>query len=70
MRCHGHTILPWCRIPSDGKRRARLNLISHLLEQIPYAKVKPALPKMPKPEKPPANATTTLRTMQTVPNRY
>ena len=61
---------PWYRIPSDDKRRARLNLISHMLEQIPYAKVKPDLPKVPKPEKPPKDAILALRTMQVVPNRY
>ena len=27
---------PWHVVPSDDKRRARLNVISHLLEQIPY----------------------------------
>ncbi|MFO7714539.1 polyphosphate kinase 2 [Desulfosarcina sp.] len=32
---------PWTIVPSDDKRRARLNCISHLLSQIPYK----ALPK-------------------------
>jgi polyphosphate kinase len=30
---------PWCIVPSDDKKRARLNCISHLLKQIPYEKV-------------------------------
>jgi len=30
---------PWHVVKSDHKRRARLNLITHLLEQIPYKKV-------------------------------
>src|SRR6476660_3361501 len=30
---------PWYIVPSDDKRRARLNCISHLLKQIPYEKV-------------------------------
>jgi len=31
---------PWYVVPSDDKRRARLNIIRHLLEQIPYKKLK------------------------------
>ncbi len=30
---------PWFVVEADDKRTARLNLISHLLEQIPYARV-------------------------------
>src|SRR6476646_6981124 len=30
---------PWYIVPSDDKRRARLNCISHLLAQIPYERV-------------------------------
>src|SRR5262249_4422061 len=30
---------PWCIVPSDDKRRARLNCISHLLGLIPYNKL-------------------------------
>ena len=29
---------PWCIVPSNDKRRARLNCISHLLAAIPYEK--------------------------------
>jgi polyphosphate kinase 2 len=39
---------PWHVVRSDDKRRARLNVISHLLTQIPYEKLprdKPTLPK-------------------------
>jgi len=32
---------PWYVVPSDDKRRARLNCISHLLSQIPYEDVVP-----------------------------
>ena len=39
---------PWHIVPADDKRRARLNLISHLLDSIPYTKVPPDLPKIPK----------------------
>jgi polyphosphate kinase len=31
---------PWHVVNSDDKKRARLNLIAHLLDQIPYKKVK------------------------------
>jgi polyphosphate kinase 2 (PPK2 family) len=27
---------PWHIVPADDKRRARLNLIRHLLETVPY----------------------------------
>src|SRR5512139_1449143 len=43
---------PWYVVKSDDKRRARLNLISHLLSRIPYKKVpreKVVLPKRQKP---------------------
>jgi hypothetical protein len=30
---------PWHIVPADDKRRARLNLIRHLLDSIPYEKV-------------------------------
>ena len=32
-------VAPWYIVPSDDKKRARLNCISHLLKQIPYEKV-------------------------------
>jgi polyphosphate kinase 2 len=42
---------PWYVVRSDEKRRARLNVISHLLKQIPYRELprdKPTLPKRQK----------------------
>jgi polyphosphate kinase 2 len=42
---------PWHVVRSDDKRRARLNVISHLLKQIPYRELprdKPTLPKRQK----------------------
>jgi polyphosphate kinase len=30
---------PWFIVPSDDKKRARLNCIHHLLSRIPYRKV-------------------------------
>ena len=42
---------PWYIVPSDDKRRARLNCISHLLSLIPYKKVSRAKVKLPKRSK-------------------
>ncbi|MBB6306872.1 polyphosphate kinase 2 [Xanthobacter tagetidis] len=39
---------PWYVAYSDDKRRTRLNIISHLLSQIPYAEVKREKVKLPK----------------------
>jgi polyphosphate kinase 2 len=38
---------PWYIVRSDDKKRARLNLISHLLTLIPYKKQKPEKRKVP-----------------------
>ena len=38
---------PWYIVPSDDKRRARLNCIRHLLELIPYKKVARKKVKLP-----------------------
>ncbi|MCP4615709.1 MAG: polyphosphate kinase 2 [Bradyrhizobium sp.] len=39
---------PWRLIRSDDKRRARLNVISHILKTIPYKKIKRDKVKLPK----------------------
>jgi hypothetical protein len=42
---------PWHVVRSDDKRRARLNIISHFLKQIPHRELprdKPTLPKRQK----------------------
>jgi polyphosphate kinase 2 len=39
---------PWFVARSDDKRRARLNIIAHLLANIPYDRVPQAKPKLPK----------------------
>jgi polyphosphate kinase 2 len=41
-------IAPWHIVRSDDKKRARLNTIAHLLNQIPYKKVRQEKVKMPK----------------------
>jgi polyphosphate kinase 2 len=42
---------PWHLVRSDDKRRARLNIISHILSQIPYKKAPRSEVKLPKREK-------------------
>ena len=39
---------PWFVVPSDDKKRARLNLITHLLDQIPYKSAPREKIKLPK----------------------
>jgi hypothetical protein len=39
---------PWYIVRSNDKRRARLNCISHILESIPYKKMKDSKIKLPK----------------------
>ena len=43
---------PWYVARSDDKKRARLNIISHLLSRIPYEDVPRAKVKLPKRQKP------------------
>jgi polyphosphate kinase len=64
------THAPWHLVPADDKRRARLNLISHLLSQIPYRPVDVDLPKIPKAEPRPKGVEAGLGAGQVVPNRY
>ena len=42
---------PWYIVPSDDKRRARLNCIRHLLSLIPYKKVARKKVKLPERSK-------------------
>jgi polyphosphate kinase 2 len=42
---------PWYIVRSDDKRRARLNVISHILSRIPYKKVPRPEVKLPKRQK-------------------
>jgi polyphosphate kinase len=43
---------PWYVVNSDDKRRARLNVITHLLSKIPYRKVPRDKVKLPERQKP------------------
>jgi hypothetical protein len=62
---------PWYIVPSDDKRRARLNCISHLLSLIPYEDVpreKVELPKRSKKDEYDDQAT--LAGRRFVPQKY
>ncbi|MGB8894922.1 MAG: polyphosphate kinase 2 [Pseudolabrys sp.] len=61
---------PWNIVPADDKRRARLNLIRHLLDSIPYKKVKVDLPKIPTAQSRPKGAPESLRAGQPIPSHY
>ena len=61
---------PWFVVPADDKRRARLNLIRHMLDQIPYREIEPDLPKIPKAQSQPKGADAVIRTTHSVPSRY
>jgi polyphosphate kinase 2 len=43
---------PWYVVDSNDKKKARLNLITHLLSKVPYKKVKRDKVKLPKRDKP------------------
>ena len=64
---------PWHIVPADDKRRARLNLIRHLLDSIPYKKVDIELPKkVPKSQQRPKGVTAGegLSVGEPIPNYY
>ena len=39
---------PWCVVRSDNKRRARLNVLTHILSKIPYEELPPPKVKLTK----------------------
>jgi polyphosphate kinase 2 (PPK2 family) len=61
---------PWYVVTADDERRARLNLISHMLDHIPYRKVEVDLRKVPKAQPQPKGVEAGLRAAHIVPNRY
>jgi hypothetical protein len=50
---------PWHVVESDDKRRARINMIAHLISTIPYRQVKQ--PSLKLPPRPPPRATSGRR---------
>jgi polyphosphate kinase len=62
---------PWRLIRSDDKRRARLNVISHILKTIPYKKIKRDKVELPeRSHKGRYNDQSSLRGMKFVEERY
>jgi polyphosphate kinase 2 (PPK2 family) len=62
---------PWYVVRSDDKRRARLNCIAHLLESIPYKRMRKGKAKLPKrSDKGRYNDQASLRGIKFVPERY
>ena len=62
---------PWYILPSDDKRRARLNCIAHILKLIPYKKVEREKVKLPKRSKKHAyDDRASLEGRRFVPERY
>ena len=62
---------PWHIVPSDDKRRARLNCIRHLLSLIPYKRTPREKVKLPKVEKKGAyDDQATLKTRRFIPEKY
>lgn len=46
---------PWWIVPSDNKKRARINCITHILQSIPYERVKFDEPELGKRQKRPSD---------------
>ena len=61
---------PWYIVLADNKRHARLNLIRHLLDSIPYKKVDTDLPKIPKAQPRAKGAIEGLGAGQVIPSRH
>jgi polyphosphate kinase 2 len=62
---------PWHIVRSDDKKRARLNLLTHFLQQIPYKKVKRDKIKLPKrSEKGAYDDQASLRGRRFVPEKF
>ena len=61
---------PWFVVPSDDKKRARLNCIAHLLSMIPYQDLKPRPPKIPPLRIKKGYKRSAMHTQTFVPKRY
>ena len=57
---------PWFIVPSDDKKRARLNCIAHILSNIPYEEIRYKPPKLP-PRQKAKNYVEPTQTHRTVP---
>jgi len=54
-------LAPWYLVPSDDKKRSRLNCIADLLSRIPYEEISYSAPKLPARQKPKGYKEPTLR---------
>jgi polyphosphate kinase 2 len=61
---------PWFVVNSDDKKRARLNVISHLLSQIPYKDLTPKPIKLPRRQKDDGYVRPPMGDQTFVPERY
>ncbi|ODR92014.1 polyphosphate kinase 2 [Sinorhizobium alkalisoli] len=61
---------PWWIVPSDDKKQARINCISHLLNSIPYERVKFSEPDLGKRQKRPDDFDEVRHVRRLVPNVY
>jgi len=61
---------PWWIVPSDDKKRARINCISHILASIPYERVKFSEPDLGKRQKRPAGFADDDHIRRTVPDVF
>ena len=61
---------PWFVVPSDDKKRARLNCIAHLLSMIPYQDLKPRPPKIPPLKIKKGYKRSAMHTQTFVPKKY
>ncbi len=61
---------PWWIVPSDDKKRARINCISHILASIPYERVKFSEPDLGKRQKRPDNFPDDNHIRRTVPDVF
>ena len=61
---------PWWVVPSDDKKSARLNCISHLLSLFPYVDVSPKLTRLKRRQKPSDLVRPPIENQRLVPMRY
>jgi polyphosphate kinase len=61
---------PWFVVNSDDKKRARLNLISHLLSQVPYKDLTPATITLPRRQKDTGYVRPPMSGQTFIPERY
>jgi polyphosphate kinase len=61
---------PWWIVPSDSKKRARVNCISHILKSIPYERIKYDKPELGKRQKRPEDFVEDNTARNIVPNVY